>query len=212
MIYDYFLCIFRSSGLPFKLVICAFFCVSPIAPILGEPSPVSSGQMLGHGLVFLGPDLVFYLTGIIINDPKTTKIIAYAMSSKSDLSSSSTRSKPACRGGSGQAEGQDLQPSTSSSQSNSIWFFNSRLLTKLCPSPPSEVDTTLIWLFGWFITFFHWIFSFCILAGSNSLSPARTSNGQVMSFSCPINVNSCKASSHSATVALAYPNLVRKSP
>src|SRR5262249_37656608 len=61
------------------------------------------------------------------------------------------------------------------------------------------------------ITLSQTSFSFAIRAGSNSLSPAMMSSGHVRSFSWPARVNSCIPSNHSAMVALAYPDLMRRS-
>lgn len=61
-IYDYLTRFFSVASVPAKVVFIAFFLVFLIVPILGGPSSVSDHR-LESGVVFLGLNLVFYLTG-----------------------------------------------------------------------------------------------------------------------------------------------------
>jgi Ion channel len=64
-IYDYFVRFFSEARRPSKTVMFAFFAVFLIVPLLGEPSRGSAGQ-LESGVVFIGLNVVFYLTGIAV--------------------------------------------------------------------------------------------------------------------------------------------------
>ncbi len=65
-IYDYLSCFFHSAPLSSKLVMIAFFSVSLMIPILGEPSGGTTARLLEPGLVFFGLNAVFFLTGVIV--------------------------------------------------------------------------------------------------------------------------------------------------
>jgi hypothetical protein len=64
-IFDYFHRFFMVSSLPSRSIIAAFFLVFLIVPIMGGPSRDSAAR-LESGIVFIGLNTVFYLTGAVL--------------------------------------------------------------------------------------------------------------------------------------------------
>jgi hypothetical protein len=64
-VYDFFDRFFRTSGLPARSIVIAFFLVFLIVPIIGGPSKDSAAH-LESGIVFLGLIIVYYLTGAVL--------------------------------------------------------------------------------------------------------------------------------------------------